>query len=789
MIDFEFQCFAPSSMPADADELTSLASKYLDRACRSSSELRCIGFVGSTMHGKQDFLRRMIGPNVSQIRLESTTSSSSSRLSVLQFFKSNDAATSNDLYVLLNEASDLQALCSACSAFSCHGQKFKSSETFLQWFEGTADSCSVRALLYLFHICHAIVFVSERLSFDLRLVRLLSALQRLKSKLAPSIANRLSSLDSQQRFDVRASSLFLPGRCVPALGFLFDCELTCSNTSLRELERSMHAQIAAAIRAASALRFVTPKQLGNLSVPLHQRAASSSSSASSASSSSSAPLFAMASERDCAVLAHRVADWLPVQPIDTLYDDLCESFERAFNAQPSDPELDQDSDNSNSTNCGDDDKRRQRLLRFVGALPPKRAGRRDRPSASTWLRVAAGIADMFAPGSARVPNMSNRASAALQQMSCTVPALSERANAACVTAREAAHEHYLLALPACYARYEHRARVELALRHYDAQSRWPAHAAHRAALKHELDAMHTPVRQRCDAQSFSGHGCVASGLRAFDAHEHSNGEQLLLACDCGATQHTLDDPFDERTAAQLARCATVDEQCGSEPLEACERRRRFSSELSSGTVWALCRAKPTTLSITLAANAGEPDACRVLQSSFVPGTNRLVAAGDGKHCVGYEYECRDAGHRFFLTRDVVHRLRDITTHSASVLCAAIEGAASACQLPIFLACVGCASRSASARSNRSSSSIPCAQLSRVFVYSSAASLVIQPLVQFEWPSASLDFGIGRELIIEQPGPSLYVLALPRFYHHQAKPIVATGELTPCKTTLKQCIRS
>ncbi|EPS67617.1 hypothetical protein M569_07165, partial [Genlisea aurea] len=120
-----------------------------------------------------------------------------------------------------------------------------------------------------------------------------------------------------------------------------------------------------------------------------------------------------------------------------------------------------------------------------------------------------------------------------------------------------AMEVYLDNLPPCYTTCQHEDSLKKALHVLRSKAKGPALSIYTRKLKDECTSIWTSGRQLCDAVSLTGKPCIHPRHDDLTEH-HSSGYVYLNACACGRSRQFLPDPFDFE-AANVAIFAECDE--------------------------------------------------------------------------------------------------------------------------------------------------------------------------------------------------------------------------------------
>ncbi|KAK8262610.1 hypothetical protein V6Z12_D13G269800 [Gossypium hirsutum] len=132
----------------------------------------------------------------------------------------------------------------------------------------------------------------------------------------------------------------------------------------------------------------------------------------------------------------------------------------------------------------------------------------------------------------------------------------------CERALPAAKDIYLKDLPACYPTSQHEAHLQKALHAFHSMVRGPAVELFAKKLEEECTSMWKSGRQLCDAVSLTGKPCLHQrrDLQTDElpsgtlAKRHSSGYVFLHACACGRTRRLRSDPFDFESANITSNC-------------------------------------------------------------------------------------------------------------------------------------------------------------------------------------------------------------------------------------------
>eukprot|EP01116_Phalansterium_solitarium_P003961 TRINITY_DN14814_c0_g1_i1.p1 TRINITY_DN14814_c0_g1~~TRINITY_DN14814_c0_g1_i1.p1 ORF type:complete len:815 (-),score=228.60 TRINITY_DN14814_c0_g1_i1:491-2935(-) len=675
----------------------------------------------------------------------------------------------------------------------------------------------LKALLYLFHVCHIVLVVEPATDVDATLVNALRVLQLVRLETQGPMLDRMAELPLPP--DVRGS-VHSPPRCQPVLAFVFHQHERGDKAAVSETE------------LRSTLQTIV-----------------------SSSAHGQAALFSLDSAKCAHVLA---CDPAPPSPLDKML----------FAGMPFGPKF-ADPVTSDSGIPALQDW----LAAHIKLLNGTSAARKQLPSLRQWLVSSLAVQSALFGAASIVPqvNTGARAEAAwsytndscdqaplLQRLRVLLDPTAAASAETCLAALPTAVAAYLADLPDHYTVITHQEHQKTALATFQQLASGPAADYFARRLRDQLGAIWRAGRQLCDGVSLTGRPCTLPLHRLMPGDQpsendsstpvlaHCSGFRALHACSCGRSRRIREDPFDFKEAAahleSLAQicCRRLESlpisdggQLGSnaagwslhrlgaasyyDPASAVlqdgfrrgqhelltfrlvldartlrqppRRGARSSSVALSGA--ARGKADGTFAAIVEAAaqraqlrgpsssNSQLPgpklSSGRLLDGWRARGQAAAAAAAQASHQgrIGFEYECPH-GHRFFATPDQLPR-----SSAGSSFVIQLEPPLSS-QLPLHLLC-HCGKSPA--------------QLQRVFIVTptTARPMALRPMVQFQSaPKLSYSGDIeaaGDRLLpdwpatIALPPDSTLVLKLPYVYAHDGKPIVLRGLNDPYVGTI------
>ncbi|ONK79468.1 uncharacterized protein A4U43_C01F6670 [Asparagus officinalis] len=458
----------------------------------------------------------------------------------------------------------------------------------------------LQGLLFMFSVCHVIVFLHEGLRFDTQILKRFRVLQAAKHAFSPFIrsstllpktsttsisqpyaapnASSSSISPTVRRTSRQSSSISLmsgsgsrlsvfPGQCVPVILFVF-CDdfsdgLINPSPNMEDTTETQKSNLT--LKGSGSVVMLarnSSKNEGSLKKKLHASLdaqirfllkkcrilVGSEPSLRGSSSVNSLPLFSLDAAR-VIVLADRTVNKRG-ESLDFITGFIEETLnskgdlnEFIFGTQP------QALNHEEIQIIADFIYRQSHILRGRGGLPSN--------------ANSAGVDHEFLDESGNIKKVSLQSSSIKMHDRQTSTFGSSAAEAAisclessigldmkfsvtmCKRALPAAKDVYLKDLPACYPSSLHNAHLEKALSAFSSMVKGPAVGIFIKKLEDDCTYIWTSGRQLCDAISLTGKPCRHQKHTVSD---HSSGYFFLHACACGRSRGLREDPFDFNSA-------------------------------------------------------------------------------------------------------------------------------------------------------------------------------------------------------------------------------------------------
>lgn len=545
---------------------------------------------------------------------------------------------------------------------------------FHQWFE--AQECNhLKALLYLFNVCHHIIIMQPRPLFDVDLLRTFRLLQITRNKTAAAtMAAIVNSLGLNDRAKKKLPWTNLPGQFTPTVSLFFPSPTFAKSTST-DIEQStsakykrfrvnLEAQVALLLpklnicvktrRRPRLSREPSRERRDGANDSEAERGDDSDRDSDKDSDKDSEGPDEKSWEREKDRGESRESQSLftlhPNKAIFLMTNKFKHPQSMLFQSIIQPNQLDTYVDSLNT----DIKRLRSMISRNIDTVRRHLTqGKRSLPTSADWYTVAQGLQEtIFKPATTADQN---------EKFSTNFDCDFKFAAQRCIRATQPARRLYLRDLPNIYSSQEHNHRLQQAIQFYRLHASPPAIDHYENLLIQDLQATWTDGRQLCEAVSLSGKNCTLKvhTVPTPDQHRQANSRQqqkdvvnqaqahvsgyrTINSCGCGETRSPRVDPFEfaeaNTTFFQNARC--------------CTRLPTLASAASPDAGWG-CFKVGTAASYNIAKGMG--------QDGFSQGSNQLSAwrpllsPDDGKKkdtpaeapvYVGFEYEC-GAGHRFF----------------------------------------------------------------------------------------------------------------------------------------------
>jgi len=403
----------------------------------------------------------------------------------------------------------------------------------------------LKAMLFMFHVCHLILVVHEGCVFDFHYLRVFRILQTVKKMMGPAITAFLNSNTYLPEF--KHPSPFSPGCCVPALAFVFSLKNLSGNsngakkaTQFKRLKRTLEKQIAYLLRRT---RLLTVDLKGE---------------------NYSKALFTL----DCSSVVHLLSK-KPMShsdPVTTFFMDLC-TFDY------SEPK----NETSNIIDSYSSDLKALQKFIFSHCETIKAeasAKRQEFPMSKRFFQACIALQRLFLYGKRGGRTRAD----VVEKLKGFLDPEYKFSQSRCIQVLPTAREQYLHKLPPYYNTEVHNQQMEKVFTVFYQNTRGPATENYASRLRDECTKIFNAGRRLCDAVSLTGRPCshkvhdlpservVVKIAKAEDNNEdqrrkgskepsdersvmeHSSGFHSLHACNCGKTRNIRDDPFDLKQA-------------------------------------------------------------------------------------------------------------------------------------------------------------------------------------------------------------------------------------------------
>jgi hypothetical protein len=218
-----------------------------------SNKIVVVGIIGKTRNGKANTLNDIIDVPVfkpinptpkngkDKVKYDKDKDSSMEFLRIESHLDSEN----NVLYLNLVSLHDSNTLLQMMTHFDIENM---TPQEFHLWLENE-DYRHMKALLFLFHVCHIILIVHPGSTFDVEYLRVFRILQTFKQMLAPTIIAHFSNSPHQYIADFKSASSLTPGKCVPLVTFIFNPKISKKIPTQHRLPAPSHHQNPALLHA------------------------------------------------------------------------------------------------------------------------------------------------------------------------------------------------------------------------------------------------------------------------------------------------------------------------------------------------------------------------------------------------------------------------------------------------------------------------------------------------------------------------------------------------------------
>jgi protein SMG8 len=441
----------------------------------------------------------------------------------------------------------------------------------------------MKALLFLFYICHVILIVQKGNTFDLQYLRLFRLLQNIKQIITAS-----SLLHQTEAKYVS----FIPGRQPPIVGFIFrisrfrgqppssfssfSSEAAASPYSSKDASLQTTAQFKKQLRQSLdvQIRLILRKSCG--------RALQLSGSKGPARETQGTSLFILDAKR-----AVFVDDELPTggdeiedkgtttstissttnNEESILPPSISTSTSQPASRRPYSFHFNDSGENGTeemaiSSGSGTSSLRRYILALARGVTHQAGShGRPELPNSKNWFDSSIGLFKIFF-----LRKSQRGRSDIVEKLKSFLDPEYKFSTSRCVQAIPVAKEAYLRDIPSKYNSSVHELHLQKALKEFNQMARGPAVEYYLTRLKEDLLKVWRG-RQLCDSESLTGRPCIFEVHRvpreegpgtdeteferganntnsSLPVFNHSSGVRSLLACNCGRSRKIQEDPFD-----------------------------------------------------------------------------------------------------------------------------------------------------------------------------------------------------------------------------------------------------
>lgn len=345
----------------------------------------------------------------------------------------------------------------------------------------------LKAMLFMFHVCHFMLVVNHGMTFNLKYLRLFRTLQTVKQMMGPAMTSFLETCAHLPEF--KQASAYTPGRCVPALSFVFNMNVvppflredaqrdrdSTQDLSQRSVAEKMRYSLEAQVRYLIRRSRVLP------------------------SSESSVQLFTLDSQR----LVHmiRAPEEDPFEHFDPLAGFLSDTSSAS-------PQLDFPWLHHNVYRQ-DVLKLRELLLGQAKATKAQAASKRiELASSSDFYVGCLTLQQFFLYPTKRGGHKARTTAVVHDKLKSFLDPEYKFSQSRCMQALPAAKETYVRDLPQCYPSSVHEKQLDKALRYFYQNARGPAVETFIARLKEECTKFWENGRRLCDALSLTGRPCT-----------------------------------------------------------------------------------------------------------------------------------------------------------------------------------------------------------------------------------------------------------------------------------------